>query len=121
MGTADLDIKEDSITFRDPTRKYHVTYTQPLLRIALSPHTSYAPIKWDPETKSIIVTLPNALEAPVLLAFGLYPQPPTTGTPSAFPSVFTRIIRPIKELIDNIGSSKPKKLQVCAPASTDSP
>ena len=96
------------ISFLDQSGKHRLSYAKPLVRIGSSPYTSLAEFEWDDKTRSIVVTLPAA-EAPVLLMFGLYTTAPSAGAPSAYPSLITSIIRPLKKLIGAIGTTKSEK------------
>jgi hypothetical protein len=113
LGTSDYQINKEEgvVTFLEKSGKYRITYAKPLIRVASSPYASYTPLEWDNLAREIVVTLP-ACEAPVILVFGLHTRVPTADTPSPFPSILTRLVKPLKDLIDAIGTNKGKKLEV---------
>lgn len=89
----------------DPTGKYQVVYSSPLVRLPNSKRTSSLPIEWDADSSSLVVNLPS-LEAPIILAFGLTFQIPEKPQ-LAFPSFKVGFVKPLKRIFGGVGVRVP--------------
>jgi hypothetical protein len=89
LGATTLHIDNSSASVADPSGKFKVVYSSPLVRLPHSKRTSSLPLDWDSDTSSLVVTLPS-LEVPIILAFGLIGPTPEVeekrGHQLSFPS-----------------------------------